>query len=301
MINCLDDLLKVGGQKKKLVVVGCHEEGVIKAIIQADDLGLIDPILIGNRNKTDKIFQDLGKDINDYEIIDETSLEVCAEIGVKSISKGYGDFLMKGIVDTSTLLRAVLNKDWGLRNYSLLSHIMVYEIPSYSKLIYITDGGMNIEPSVEEKAHIIENSSIVVKALGKDKVRVAILAAKEKIHPKMKATIDAVELKKRYENNEFTKGVIVDGPMALDLAISREAANIKNYRSEVAGKADILLVPNIEMGNGIGKSITYFANGKSAGIIMGAKVPIVLASRSDTDTTKLYSIALGKAIVSNIK
>ncbi len=208
---------------------------------------------------------------------------------------------MKGLVDTGTLLKAVLNKEWGgLRTDSLLSHIMVYEVEAYSKLIYLTDGGMNLYPNLDQKVKIIENAVQVVEAMGRDTVKVACLAAKEKADPKMPATMDAHALKERFNEGKFSKGTIVDGPMALDLAISKESAAVKSYESEVAGDADILLVPNIEMGNGIGKSITYFAGGKSAGIIMGAKVPIVLTSRADTHEAKLYSIAMGSLIAEKI-
>ncbi len=237
----------------------------------------------------------------EFNIIPEKDLVKSAEIGVKLVRENKADFLMKGLVDTGTLLKAVLNKEWGgLRTDSLLSHIMVYEVEAYSKLIYLTDGGMNLYPNLDQKVKIIENAVQVVEAMGRDTVKVACLAAKEKADPKMPATMDAHALKERFNEGKFSKGTIVDGPMALDLAISKESAAVKSYESEVAGDADILLVPNIEMGNGIGKSITYFAGGKSAGIIMGAKVPIVLTSRADTHEAKLYSIAMGSLIAEKI-
>jgi len=216
------------------------------------------------------------------------------------VRNGQADFIMKGLVDTGTLMKAVLNKEWGLRTDSLLSHVMVYEVSTYPKLIYLTDGGMNLYPNLDQKIKIIENGVQVIKAMGNENIKVACLAAKEKADPKMPATMDAFNLKEKYINGEFSEGVIVDGPMALDLAISKESAKIKNYESEVAGDADMFLVPNIEMGNGIGKSMTYFAGGKSAGIIMGAKAPIVLVSRADTHESKLYSIALGSLIAEKL-
>lgn len=295
--NKLNDLLKIKSEKlMKLVVVACHDKEVIEAVNEAKKLNIIAPILIGDKKKTLEIFKTKGIEKEDYEIIDEDDLGKAAEIGVKMVSNGEANFIMKGLIDTSTLLKAVLNKEWGLRTDSLLSHVMIYEIPAYNKLIYLTDGGMNLEPSLEQKVKIIENAALVAKAMGKETIKVAALAAKESVNPKMLATVEANALKEKYINGEFSKGIIVDGPLALDLAVSKEAAEVKGYKSDVAGDADVLLVPNIEMGNGIGKSITYFAKGKSAGIIMGAKVPIVLVSRADDKEAKLYSIALGSVV-----
>lgn len=296
-INKLSDLLKLERtERMKLAVVASHDEEVLAAVLESKHMGITEPILIGDEEKTKAIADEKGLDISDCKIIDEKDLTKAAEIGVKMVSNGEANFIMKGLVDTSILLKAVLNKEWGLRTKSLLSHVMIYEIPNYSKLIYLTDGGMNLEPSVEDKVKIIENAVTVVKALGKEEVKVACLAAKEKVNPKMIATVDANELKSLYKEGKFSEGTIVEGPMALDLAVSLESAKIKGYESPVAGDADVLLVPNIEMGNGIGKSITYFAGGKSAGIVMGAKAPIVLVSRADDHESKLYSIALGSAI-----
>lgn len=296
-IRKLNDLLKTKRDKPmKLVVVACHDEEVIQAVNQARELGIIDPILIGSKKKTLEIFKIKGIQKETYRIIDEEDLIIAAEIGVKMVSSGEANFIMKGLIDTSTLLKAILNKEWGLRTDSLLSHVMIYEVPSYDKLIYLTDGGMNLEPSLENKVKIIENAALVAKALGKETIKIAALAAKEKVNQKMIATVEAAALKEKCINGEFSQGIIIDGPLALDLAISKEAAEIKGYKSDVAGDADVLLVPNIEMGNGIGKSITYFAQGKSAGIVMGAKAPIVLVSRADDNEAKLFSIALGSLV-----
>ena len=302
LIEKLDDLLKFKGKEvMKLVVVASHDEEVLEAVVEASKLGIAEPILIGDEEKTRAIAKEKGLDISSYKLINEKDLNLAAEIGVKLVSNGEANFVMKGLVDTGTLLKAVLNKEWGLRTKSLLSHVMLYEMDNYHKMISLTDGGMNLTPDVESKVKIIENAGTVLRALGKETIKVACLGAKEKVDPKMIATVDAGELKAKYEEGKFSKGLIVDGPMALDLAVSKSSAEIKGYKSEVAGEADILLVPNIEMGNGIGKSITYFAGGKSAGIIMGAKTPIVLVSRADDHETKLYSIALGSVIAAYIK
>ena len=208
---------------------------------------------------------------------------------------------MKGLLDTSILLKAVLNKETGLRTENLISHVMLYDVPSYHKLLILTDGGMNIAPSVKEKAMIIKNAHEVAKSLGIETTKVAVIAAKEKPNEKMPATMDARELQDMCNNNEFGDGIIVEGPLAVDLALSSEAAKVKNFKSEISGDVDIIAVPFIEVGNALGKSLTYLAGATSAGIIMGAKVPIVLVSRAVDYETKLYSIALGSHIASKCK
>jgi len=300
MISSLREILDKAKyqDKRRLAIVACQDEEVLKAIDEAASLGIIEPILIGDINKTEKIAYELGITIDSYEKIESLDLVESAQIAVKLVSSGKADFIMKGLVDTSILLKEVLNKEYGLRTDSLLSHVMVYEVETYHKLIFLTDGGMNLEPNLDDKIKIVENGAKVCKALGYENIKVAALAAKEKVNPKMLATVHAAALKEKCSNGEFGEGIIIDGPMALDLAVSKEAAQIKNYTSDVSGDADILLVPNIEMGNGIGKSLTYFANSSSAGIIMGAKAPIVLVSRADTHEAKLYSIALGSLIAS---
>ena len=296
MIKSLDQLLEVKGTRMKLVVVACQDEDVLGAVAESAQLGISEPILIGSKQETLELAEKLGIDISGFRFIEASDLEEAAEKGVRLVSSGEADFIMKGLVDTSILLKAVLNKEWGLRTESLISHVMVYEVNNYPKLLYLTDGGMNVYPDVEDKAKIIDNAGIVARAMGNKKIRVAALAAKEKVNPKMPATLDAAELEKMSKEGRFGEDVVVEGPMALDLALSKEAVEIKKFPGEVAGEADILLVPNIEMGNGIGKAITYLAGGKSAGIIMGAKVPVVLVSRADDKETKLYSIALGNMI-----
>lgn len=296
MIKSLDQLLEVKGTRMKLVVVACQDEDVLGAVAESAQLGISEPILIGSKQETLELAEKLGIDISGFRFIEASDLEEAAEKGVRLVSSGEADFIMKGLVDTSILLKAVLNKEWGLRTESLISHVMVYEVNNYPKLLYLTDGGMNLYPDVEDKAKIIDNAEIVARAMGNKKIKVAALAAKEKVNPKMPATLDAAELEKMSKEGRFGEDVVVEGPMALDLALSKEAVEIKKFPGEVAGEADILLVPNIEMGNGIGKAITYLAGGKSAGIIMGAKVPVVLVSRADDKETKLYSIALGNMI-----
>lgn len=298
MLKYLTDLIeKAKGQEKRiLAVAACQDEEVLRAVHEAALSGIVEPILIGDIEKTEKIAEELGISIEAYEKIDAKDLIGAAQIAVKHVSSGKADFIMKGLIDTSILMKEVLNKEYGLRTDSLLSHVMIYEVPTYHKFVFLTDGGMNLEPDLEDKVKIVKNAAKVCKSLGYDTIKVAAIAAKEKVNSKMIATVHANELKNMCNNGLFEDGVIIDGPLALDLAISKEAAKIKGYDSEVAGDADILLVPNIETGNGIGKSLTYFANSQSAGIIMGAKTPIVLVSRADSHEAKLYSIALGSII-----
>ena len=296
MIKKLDDIfdeLKSCNEKAVLSVAAAHDEEVLLAVKDACEMNIIKAILIGEEEKIRKIANEIKFDLTDVEVINECDLKLCAEKAVKLVSSGKADYVMKGLLDTSIILKEVLNKEYGLRTDSLLSHVMIYEVPSYHKLLILTDGGMNINPDVSQKKKIVDNAIKAAKSLGIDTVKVACLAAKEKVNPKMQATLDADELKTMCKDGMFGKGAIVEGPIAFDLAVSEEACKIKRYESEVGGDADILLVPNIETGNGIGKALTYMANAKSAGIIMGAKAPVVLVSRADTHESKLYSIAYG--------
>ena len=296
MIKKLDDIfdeLKSCNEKAVLSVAAAHDEEVLLAVKDACEMNIIKAIIIGEEDKIRKIANEIKFDLTDVEVINECDLKLCAEKAVKLVSSGKADYVMKGLLDTSIILKEVLNKEYGLRTDSLLSHVMIYEVPSYHKLLILTDGGMNINPDVSQKKKIVDNAIKAAKSLGIDTVKVACLAAKEKVNPKMQATLDADELKTMCKDGMFGKGAIVEGPIAFDLAVSEEACKIKGYESEVGGDADILLVPNIETGNGIGKALTYMANAKSAGIIMGAKAPVVLVSRADTHESKLYSIAYG--------
>ncbi|WP_343344612.1 bifunctional enoyl-CoA hydratase/phosphate acetyltransferase [Terrisporobacter petrolearius] len=303
MINKLEDILQQlkGDKKVVLSVAAAHDEEVLLAIQSAVEKDIIVPILIGEENKIRKISKEIKFDLNGIKIIQKDTIEECAEVAVKLVSSKEADFVMKGLLDTSVILKAVLNKEWGLRTDSLLSHVMVYEIPAYDKLLVTTDGGMNIAPDYDQKVKILKNAIEATKPLGLEEIKVACLAAKEKVNPKMPATVDAKALQEAGERGEFGEGVIVEGPLAFDLAVSKEAAKIKGFESRVAGKTDIMLMPTIEVGNGIGKTLTYFAGGKSAGIIMGAKAPIVLVSRADSHESKLYSIAYGALIAGHNK
>lgn len=303
MIKKLNELIEVAKQGKpmKLVVAAAQDEDVLGAICKAAEENLVEPILVGDKREIQSIADRENLNIEAYEIIDVVDLTEAAKTSVKLVSEGKGDFLMKGLIDTAILLKAVLDKEIGLRTDRLLSHVMVYEVPHYHKLIYLTDGGMNIEPSFEEKVKITENAIDVCRAMGVETVKVAAIAAKEKVNEKMPTTVDARKLQELSREGTFGSDVIVEGPLAMDLAVSKESAAVKKFESEIAGDVDVLLVSTIEVGNGIGKTLTYLAGAESAGIIMGAKVPVVLVSRADSYEAKLYSIALGSVIAANKK
>ncbi len=298
MIKKLEELVQQAqGQKKmKLVVAAAQDKDVLLAVKEAHELNLIDVILVGDESKIKEIAGEIEVNLEAFRVIHKEDLMEAALASVQLVSAGEADFVMKGLLDTSILLKAVLNKEVGLRTNNLLSHVMVYEMPTYHKLLLLSDGGMLIDPSLEEKKGIIDNAITVAKALGNKEIKVACISAKEKVNEKMPSTVDGAKLKEMCQNGVFGEDVYVEGPIAFDLAVSKEAAAIKGFNSPVSGEADILLVPTIEVGNGIGKALTYMGNGKSAGVIMGAKVPVVLVSRADSAETKLFSIALGSVI-----
>lgn len=303
MITKLEQLFEcIKNVKTQVITVAAAEdEEVLLAVKEACEKNIVIPILIGDEAKIKSIAKEIAFNIDNVEVISTSSLEESAEVAVKLVSSGKADFVMKGLLDTSILLKAVLNKEWGLRTDSLLSHVMVYELPKYHKLLVSTDGGMNIAPNYDQKVKIVKNAVQATKALGIDTIKIAAIAAKEKVNPKMQATVDARALQEACENGEFGNNVILEGPLAFDLAVSKEACEIKKFETRVGGDTDIMLVPTIEVGNGIGKSFALMADGKSAGVIMGAKAPIVLVSRADTHESKLYSIAYGALIASNNK
>lgn len=303
MIKSLKDLKAQAKNQSKmtLVVAAAEDEDVLSAVKEAKTSNIIDAVLVGEKTSIEEIAKKIKFDLQDVTVVDTKGLEYVAETSVKLISEGKADFLMKGKIDTSVLLKAVLNKDFGLRTDRLLSHVMLYEVPTYHKLLMMSDGGMNIAPSFEQKEDILRNAILVSRALGNQKTYVSCLAAKEKASDKMPATMDGLRLKENSLDKAYGEDVYVEGPIAFDLAVSKEAANIKGYESPVVGETDILLVPTIEVGNGIGKSLTYMAGAESAGVIMGAKVPIVLVSRADSAETKFFSIALGSVVSASTK
>lgn len=300
MIKNFDELIEIVKQqpKMKLAVAAAEDDEVLVAVDEATKLGIVDAILVGDKEKINKIAHENGIDISKFEIIATDNLKDSARVAVSLVADNIADFLMKGLIGTADLLKAVLDKEKGLRGSGLLSHVMVYSVPTYHKLLFLTDGGMVTYPDLYQKVQIVNNAVKVAKAFGINPIHVAPLCAVEVVNPDMQATLDAAALTKMNQRGQI-KDCVIDGPLALDNAISKEAAKHKGIVSPVAGQADILLVPNIESGNILGKSLTYLANAKSAGIIMGAKCPIVLVSRADTHEAKLNSIALGSLVANN--
>lgn len=298
MVKSLEELLELAKKKEKktMAVAVAQDSVVLEAVIKAVDMGIINAILVGNEDEIKTISKDSNVDLSRVRIINECDIIKAAAKAVELVTKCEANYVMKGLLGTSDLLKAVLNKEANLRTNNLLSHVMVYDVKSYDKLLLLTDGGMVPYPELKDKIGIIKNAVTVSKALEIDMPKVAPICAVEVINPSMQATLDAAALSAMNKRGQI-KGCLIDGPLGLDNAISKEAAHHKGIVSDVAGEVDILLVPNIEAGNFLGKSMTYFAGAESAGVIVGAKCPVVLVSRADSAKSKLYSIALGSILV----
>ena len=297
MIRTMEDIVKRAQllKPKVLVVAAAADEHVLDAVHQAKEAHIITPILIGDKKEIEKIFINLKINASDYHIIDQIDAVKACEESVKLVSHGKGDILMKGFVDTSIILKAALDRDYGLRTPNRLSHVSLMEVPNYHKVLMMSDGAMNIDPDVDVKQEIIENGVQILHAIGVKHPKVGCIAAVEKVNPKMQATLDAQELILRNQNDRI-KGCIIGGPFALDNAINKEAALHKGVTDPMAGDVDFLLMPQIESGNIFYKAMMFLANAKSASVIAGAKKPIVLTSRADSTESKFYSIALAALV-----
>ncbi len=277
--------------RPRIAVAAAQDEEVLQAVEAARKAGLADAILIGDRPAIERIAAKEGIDLSAYEIVHEPELAKAAASAVAHVRSGEASFVMKGLLDTSVILKAVLNKETGLHAGRLVSHVGVVESPHYHKLVLVTDAAINIAPTLGEKVDIIRNAADCARALGVETPKVALLAAVEKVNPeKMPCTADAAILTQMNRRGQIP-GCVIDGPLALDNAVSAEAARIKGIESPVAGDADILMAPYIEVGNVLYKAFMDLGGAKGAGLVVGAKAPIVLTSRSDTAETKLASIA----------
>lgn len=294
MIKSFKELKKKAKEKgKKGLVVSCAEDAtVLEASIAAMEDGLISPIFVGDKKKILEIAQKSGIDIDGKNIEDTHDVKNAVKKSIEIVRSGGGDFLLKGMVKTSTFLKELLDEARGLKTTRRLSHSAILEVSSYHKLIQLTDGGMNIKPDIETKIDIIKNACDFAHSFGIKKPKVAILAAVEIVNPDMQETVDAAIITQMAERGQLGE-ILLDGPLALDLAVSKEACEKKGIKSDVAGDADILIVPDIAAGNISAKSLIYLAGAKAAGIILGAKAPVVMLSRADNIETKLNSIALG--------
>lgn len=275
--------------KRTVAVVAAHDAHTLEAVLKTKDEGILDHILIGKKDDIIKIGNELGYDVSPDVIIDSDTDEDAVAKGLDLIKTGGADFLQKGILQTSTLLKGVVNKENGIKARDTLSNVALLDIPAYHKVVGLTDGGMVMYPTLEQKKDIIDNAVEVYKALGYDNPKVAVLCAVETLNPKMPETVDAAELKKMNQEG-IIKDCVVEGPISFDLALDPEAAKIKGYESPVAGDADIIIMPDISAGNLTSKALTVLGGAMMAGIVMGAKCPIALNSRSAAFEEKYYSL-----------
>ena len=291
-MNFKDLYNKVKSKKRVVSVVCPYGEQVMTALESAREKNIADSILVGKKEKIKASINEIGANTDDYKIVDAKTDKEAARKGVSFVANQEADAIMKGKIQTATFMRAVLDKEKGLRKGSILSHITAYEAKKYHKLLFITDGGIVLEPDLSEKIKILENAINYVHRLGINNPKVAVMAHREAVDEKVKATTDAAKLAKMNDRGQI-KGAAVDGPFAFDNAISKEAAEIKGIDSEVAGDADILLVPDVVSGNLMAKAVMYMADCKFGGVVVGAKAPIILLSRADDAETKLNSIVMG--------
>jgi phosphate butyryltransferase len=296
VLKSMSDLkgIVAGKPRKKVVLAPAQDHDSLGAILRAWKDEIIEPIFIGDKEGIQNICNENGHDITGIRIIHEPEIEKSVEMAVKMLSSKQADILMKGKVGTSSLLKCVLNKEWGLRTGNLLSHIALFEVETYHKLIAVTDVAMNIAPNLKDKISIVNNSVSFFLRLGYVMPKVAVLGAVEMVNENMEATLHAALLSKMNQREQI-RNCIIDGPLAFDNAVSLESAQHKGIKSEVAGDTDILLMPDIEVGNVLYKSLVFFAKAKVASIILGAQVPIVLTSRSDSEQAKYDSILLSAA------
>lgn len=296
MIENFDQLLDatLHIQGKTVVVIFPNNLETISAITKAQQMGLARFVMVGDWNVISRKFDEAGEDAGDIDFVSQPYVDDALRVAIGLVKDGHGDILMKGGVDTSTMMKAVLREDGGLRSNRLLSDIFILEFPQRvdNRFVMITDGGMTLAPDLRDKVELINNAVEVAHALGNPKPKVAILSATELVLPNLQSTLDAAALSKMNERGQI-KGCVVDGPFALDNAISAEAAEEKRINSPVAGRAEILIAANIESANSLAKSTTFFAGLRLAHVIVGGRVPILIPSRADKSDAKLLSIALG--------
>ncbi len=270
-------------------------EFALAGAVDAAQMGIIAPILVGPRNKILSTAEAAKLDVTPYEIVDAEHSHEAAEKAVALVREGRAEMLMKGSLHTDELLGAVVKRETGLRTERRLSHCFILDVPNHSNVLIITDAAINIFPTLEDKVDIVQNAIDLALALGVDRPKVAILSAMETVNPKLDSTVEAAALCKMAERGQITGGVL-DGPLALDNAISPEAARIKGIGGPVAGQADILVVPDLEAGNMLAKSLSFLADADSAGIVVGARVPITLTSRADSVESRLASCAVAALV-----
>ena len=267
------------------------EATALAGAVEAAQLGLIVPILVGPSAKIGATASNAKIDIGRFQIVDAPHSVAAATKAVALVQEGKAELLMKGSLHTDELMAAIVSREGGLRTGRRISHVFVMDVPTYHKVLIVTDGAINIAPTLEDKVDICQNAIDLLRSLGLERPKVAILAAVETVNSKMSATIDAAALCKMSERGQIT-GAVLDGPLAFDNAISKEAAATKGIRSEVAGDPDILLAPDLEAGNILAKQLSFLANADSAGLVLGARVPVILTSRADSVRSRIASCAV---------
>ncbi len=285
---------------RKVAVAVAEDPSVIQAASEAHSKGIAEAVLVGDEREMRRQADSVGVSLDEFRILNEADPLKSLAAAVTLVSSGEAEILMKGYIHTDDFLRGVLNKDYGLRTGSIMSHVYVVEVRQQNKLVFITDSAMNIAPTLEQKAAILLNAVHVASIFGVTKPKVAVLAAVELINPAMPATVEAAALAKMADRSQYVPECIVDGPFALDNAISVAAARHKKIGGPVAGVADILLVPSIEAGNMLTKSLVYYGGCRLVGLLVGAKAPVVLTSRADTKESKMLSMA-GAALMVNVQ
>jgi len=271
------------------------DESSLRAAVDAARLKLIAPILVGPKARIESLAKQHGIDLGDIPIVDAPYSEASAAKAVDLVREGKAEALMKGSLHTDELMGAVVRRDGGLRTARRISHCFVMDVPSYAETLIVTDAAINIAPTMEDKVHIIQNAIDLAHAMRFPEVRVAILSAMETVNPKVPSTVEAGALCKMADRGQIT-GAILDGPLALDNAISLESVKIKNIDSPVAGRANVLIVPDLEAGNMLAKSLSFLAGADAAGIVLGARVPIILTSRADSVTTRLATCGIAALV-----
>lgn len=297
MLKSLSILLELAKQKGKcrVAVAAAADKHVLDALMMAKNEGFAEPILIGEKEAIKKIAQELSFDLSTIEIIDIADPFLASVEAVSLIRNKKADILMKGLVGTGPMLKAVLDKENGLRKGAVLSHVALFETQFYHKLLGVTDAAMNVAPEFDDKVSLVKNAIEVFHKLGMKEPKVAVIGAVETVNPKMEATVHAAMLTQMNRRKQI-KGCIIDGPLALDNAVSAESAQHKGIVSDVAGDVDLIVTPDINSGNVLYKAMNFLGGATTAAVIMGAKVPIVLTSRADSERSKLMSIALAAAI-----
>jgi phosphate acetyltransferase len=288
--------------RDKIATAVCHpcSKEALEGPLEAAELNIIDPILVGPESKIRALAESLGLDISPYRLVDARHSHDAASKAVALCRSGEAEALMKGSLHTDELMGAVLPSAAGLRTERRISHVMIMDVPTYPRPLFITDAAINIFPTLEDKVDILKNAIQLAHALNIPQPKVAILSAMETVNPKIPATIEAAALCKMADRGQI-EGALIDGPLAFDNAISKEAAQIKGIQSPVAGQADILLAPDLEAGNMLAKQLTYLSRADSAGIVLGARIPIILTSRADSAEARLASCAVAAAFAHRLR